>query len=203
MIFVDSTKTEPIIWEDREPSCFSSMKLAFFFSLFVVILTMNLPKLIILSTMIQEKGPFALGWNIYNWMPDGQTSTSSLGWLFIHNFLGILHYFITIVHIIVRCPSIYILVGRFHVKRIFDLSHWIFCLWIIPNILRFGQFPWYIALLGNGTPFLIVLLSHDGYRFLRWVGVEIPLRWLWTDLWIYLFGLSMAPLLEVYFLLQR
>jgi hypothetical protein len=179
------------------------MKLSFLFALFVIVLTLNWYKLFDLAVLIQERGPLALGWTVYNWMTDGQASSSPLGWLFIHNFLGILHYFITVFYIIVRSSSLYILLGRSPLDRVFDLSHWTFCLWILPNILRFGRFPWYIALLGNGTPLLIVLLSHDGYRFLRWVGVEVPLRWLWTDLWVYLFGLSMAPLLEVYFLLQR
>lgn len=105
-------------------------------------------------------------YKIFPWMEEGQKSNSFSLWLMIHLTVALLLQFVTFIRI--EDESI----GELHNKL-----HYIFSTLVLINIWNFGQYPWHVAVLLQGTLLAIMQWRRKGY--------------------IYFFALSSAPLLEM------
>ena len=113
----------------------------------------------------------------YSKPKDQQTSKSNPLWLIAHIFTAYFH--------VVLTGYVYFTQNRGDDQLLFTTSHYFFVSLIAINIWHAGNEPWTKAVIFNGVPWLMAILTFDSQN-----------RVLWKSL-IYLVAVSSAILFEI------
>lgn len=127
----------------------TSLKLKLFFCIVVIAFTLNYYKPFEMFNDYMHN----IQYKIFPWQEVGQKSSSSLIWLIFHVVTAVLH----VVLSFLRFYPDYIT----NIKKYHMYSHVLFVLLIITNIEHFGEFDLKGALMFNGVPLLIAVVSFS------------------------------------------
>jgi hypothetical protein len=112
----------------------------------------------IMQNHICDQKPY----EIFPWSKDPQDSGSSPVWLIIHLATALFHLLLS---------AYMFLRYNYELRNLYEFSHVVFSVFIMTNLYHFGEYNPYVAMVINGVPLFVALVTFDKKQESWWMSL--------------------------------